>query len=227
MASEKQILKWTEEAAKINDNPKYIQAYIEYKGLAKRADQRLVRLEALSHDQYFGGVLEFAYKGAIRDIKSWGGDKRFNTAPPTKLTELQAKISDINKFLSKPTSKKSGILKTYKARANTINDRYAKQYGVEFTWQEIANFYGRNKSVLMDKKLGSDTLIRALAVIKRMETDKDLKEIKDVNERIQRVTGNDKILASKVKLLYNQDLKYSDLFGGNWWDVFPKMNYTQ
>ena len=112
MASEHQITKWKSEAEKINNNPKYIQAYVEYRTKAKKADQRLVRLEALSHEEYFEGVLNFAYKGAIRDIQSWkkqgqrGGDNRFNTAPPIKLTQLEAKIADIDKFLAKKTSNK-------------------------------------------------------------------------------------------------------------------------
>jgi len=216
MSSQKQIDKWYNEAVKINDNPEYVQAYVEYRQKAKKADQRLVRLEALSHEQHFEGVLEFAYKGAIRDIKSWGGDRRFKTAPPVKLTELRAKIADIDKFIRPGnTSTKSGIVKIYKKRADTINKRYAKEYGVEFTWEDIANYYEDKKSQRESIKLASKTEIRALAVLKRMSIDKEINEIQDTKEKIQRVTGKDKILSKEVEKLTKQGLDYNKLMGGN------------
>lgn len=216
MPSQKQLDKWYNEAVKINSNPEYVHAYVEYRQKAKKADQRLVRLEALSHEQHFEGVLEFAYKGAIRDIKSWGGDRRFNTAPPVKLTELQAKIADIDKFIRPGnTSTKSGIVKIYKKRADTINKRYAKEYGVEFTWEDIANYYEDKKSQRESIKLASKTEIRALAVLKRMSIDKEINEIQDTKEKIQRVTGKDKILSKEVEKLTKQGLDYNKLMGGN------------
>lgn len=216
MPSQKQLDKWYNEAVKINDNLEYVQAYVEYRQKAKKADQRLVRLEALSHEKHFEGVLEFAYKGAIRDIKSWGGDRRFNTAPPVKLTELQAKIADIDKFIRPGnTSTKSGIVKIYKKRADTINKRYAKEYGVEFTWEDIANYYEDKKSQRESIKLASKTEIRALAVLKRMSIDKEINEIQNTKEKIQRVTGKDKILSKEVEKLTKQGLDYNKLMGGN------------
>jgi hypothetical protein len=221
MASEKQIAKWKDEAEKINSNPKYIQTYVEYRTKAKKADQRLVRLEALAYEEHFENVLEFAYKGAIRDIQSWkkhgqvGGDRRFNTAPPTKLTELEAKIADIDKFLLKSTSSKSGIVKSYKKRANTFNKRYGKLYGVEFTWEDIAIYYEDKKGQREAVKLASKTEVRALAVLKKMTDKKLAKEIGDSNERVQKITGSDKILAKEINRLMEQGLDYNKLMGGN------------
>ena len=179
MSSQKQLDKWYNEAVKINSNPDYVQAYVEYRQKAKKADQRLVRLEALAHEQHFSGVLEFAYKGAIRDVHSWGGDRRFNTAPPTKLTQLQAKIADIDKFLDKPTSRKSGIVSAYKRRADTFNEGrirngefiggFGKEFGVDFTWEEIAIYYEREKVRKQDVKLASKTEVRAIAMIKKLD----------------------------------------------------------
>ena len=215
MSSQKQLDKWYNEAVKINSNPDYVQAYVEYRQKAKKADQRLVRLEALSHEKHFEGVLEFAYKGAIRDIQSWGGDRRFNTAPPVKLTELRAKISDIEKFIEKPTSVKKGVVSIYKKRADTINKRYGNEFGVEFTWEDIANYYEDKKSQREAVKLSSKTEIRALAVLKRMSIDKEINEIQDTKEKIQRVTGKDKILAKEVEMLTKQGKDYNNLMGGN------------
>ena len=225
MPSQKQLDKWYNEAVKINSNPEYVQAYAEYRQLAKRADQQLVRLEALSHDKHFEGVLEYAYKGAIRDIKSWGGDRRFNTAPPVKLTELQAKIADIKKFSGKTTSQKLKIVKFYQSRANTFNKGrikdgqtlggFGKEFGVEFTWEDIANYYEDKKGQREAVKLASKTEVRALAVLKRLSTEKQIQEIEDTKERIQKITGRDKILAKEVQKLLDKGLDYNKLMGGN------------
>ena len=213
MASQKQIDKWVKEASNINSNPEYINAYIEYKQLAKRADQRLVKLEALSHDKYFEGVLEYSYKRAIKDVRTWGGDKRFNTAPPTTVTQLNAKLKDIEHFLASPTSKKSSILAIYKKRADTISKKYGKKFGVKFTWQDIANYYGSETARKNDSKYGSKTLVRALAVIKGVSQDK-LKDIEDVNERIQRISS-DRVVNKVAEQLLKQGYSYENLMGGN------------
>ena len=213
MASKKQVDKWTKEAEKINNNPDYINAYVEYRIKAKRADQKLVRLEALAYEEHFHGVLEFSYKYALRDIRSWGGDKRFNTAPPATLEKLQYKISDIEKFLDKPTSNKTQILKIYQARTDTINKRYGQELGYNFTWQEIANFYESDIAKRDDIAKASKTVARALATIRRAMTDKDLQGIKDVNERIQRVSG-DKVVNNMINKLAQYGLNFDDLKEG-------------
>lgn len=213
MASQKQVDKWTREAEKINNNPEYINAYVEYRIKAKRADQKLVRLEALAYEEHFYGVLEFSYKYALRDIRSWGGDKRFNTAPPATLEKLQYKIADIEKFLEKPTSSKSKIIGIYKQRADTINQRYGQELGYNFTWQEIANFYESDIAKRDDIAKASKTVVRALATIRRAMTDKDLQGIKDVNERIQRVSS-DKVVNNMVEKLAGYGLNFDDLKEG-------------
>ena len=214
MASKNQIDKWEREAKTILDNPDYIKDYVRYKQLAKQADQRLVRLEALGHEEHFKGVLEFSYKRAIRDIKSWGGDKRFNTAPPTNITQLEAKLSDIEHFLASDTSSKRKILKIYKQRADTINKRYAKDFGVKFTWQDIANYYEDENERRKDFSFGSKTEVRVLAVIKGINS-KKLKNIEDVNDRIDRIAGKDKIAAEEAKKLLKMGYDYETLMGDN------------
>ena len=225
MSSQKQLDKWYNEAVKINSNPDYVQAYVEYRQLAKRADQQLVRLEALSHEKHFEGVLEYAYKGAIRDIKSWGGNRRFNTAPPVKLTELQAKIADIKKFSDKTTSQKRKIVKFYQSRADTFNKGrvkngqtlggFGKEFNVEFTWEDIANYYEDKKGQRESVKLASKTEVRALATLKRLVTDKNIQDIEDSKDKILRASNNDKILAFEVNRLLEQGLDYEQLMGGN------------
>ena len=215
MASEKQISKWSKEAEKLSKNPDYVQLYIQYRQEAKKADQRLVRLEKLAEEEHFKGVLEYAYKRAVRDVKSWGGDKRFNTAPPTTVTELRAKLTDIQDFLyNKPTSTKSGIVSMYKKRAETMTKRYGAQYGVDFSWQDIANFFERKGNEKADIKKASKTLIRAIALIKKSAIEEDLQEIKDEAERIEHIEASGVVKARAKKLLKN-GLTYDELMGGN------------
>lgn len=243
MASEKQLNKWYNEAVKLSSNPEYASSYAYYRQIAKVADQRLLSLEKLSTQKHFTNVLKYSYAGAIRDIESWGGTKRFNTKPPTNLNQLEAKIADIEKFLSKPTSKKSTILSTYKQRSNTINERY----GTDFTWQDIANYYEKEKGKISDVAKGSKTEVRALGVLKRINTDDDLnvlerlgdKDVKDIMNKankgqkltkreqatldeinyaksnISRVAGKDKILANVALKLLESGRTYETLMGGN------------
>lgn len=124
----------------------------EYRKLAKRADQRLVRLEGYRHDKGFKGITEYAYKTAMKDIKSYSGQNatRFNTAPPPENQKgrdpnrmLKEKISDIKKFLASPTSTKRGVIAVNKKRADALNNS-KKLFGDEpanFTWQEWSNFW--------------------------------------------------------------------------------------
>ena len=113
----------------------------EYRKLAKRADQRLVRLEALSNHEGFKNVKSWAYRKAMRNVKYWGGEgaERFNTKPPNNMNLLKAKIRDIQEFLQSATSMKKGILEVYKKRSDTIN----KKYGTDFTWEDLAGYFDR------------------------------------------------------------------------------------
>lgn len=148
---------------------KYDDLLKEYNLLAMRADKRLQRLEKLATQEHYHGVLSFAYARAMRDIKSWSGSKgtRFKTKPPATVQQLQAKINDMKTFLDSPTSTKKGINNIYKQRAKTTNERY----GTNFTWKDLASYYESDLSKVLDKKAGSDVLIRALGAIKRISND--------------------------------------------------------
>ena len=117
----------------------------QYRKLAKRADQRLVRLEGLRHYKDYANVEKYAYDKAMRAIKHYSGEgaARFNTQPPKKdngdldVTELRHKIKDIETFLNSATSTKKGIDTLYKKKAEATN----KALGVNFTWQEWKNYW--------------------------------------------------------------------------------------
>ena len=157
----------------------YIALVIEYDKLAKKADSRLRSLEALSHEEYYRGVKNYAYARAIRDIEAWSGTgaKRFQTKPPESIQGLQGKIMDIKTFLLSETSTKRGITETYKKRADTIN----KKYGTNFTWQDLARYYTSKTHEIASKSFGSRTELMAYAVLTRKITHKDVSESIYVN----------------------------------------------
>ena len=142
-----------------------------YRRLAKVADQRLVRLERLAEQENYHVVKEWAYKRAQEDISRWGGSNRFNTAPPQNTNQLKAKINDIRAFLESGTSTQKDINTIYKKRADTINSKY----GTNFTWQDIADFYGRDKNEALDAKYGSKQVAMAIGVIQQALKGKDEK----------------------------------------------------
>lgn len=176
----------------------------EYKKLAKRADQRLVRLEKAAELPGYKTATKWAYHRAKHDIEAWAGHKvakpRFNVAPPKNKQQLQAKIADIKTFLEAPTSTKSGITSVYKARAKTINETY----GTKFTWQDMANYYQSGVAQKMSEAFGSDTALQTVAQVQKNKK----KIIKDIEAAKQTniVVDNEMIQATVNKLLADNGL---------------------
>lgn len=164
-----------------------------YRKLAKRADQRLVRLEGYRHDKGFKGITEYAYKTAMRDIKSWSGARatRFNTAPPPENPKgrdpnrlLKEKIADIEKFLASPTSTKKGTLAIHKKRADALN-KSEELFGDEqadFTWQEWANFWEKVGSKYHDKNIDYRIAAKVIYMEKKSGLNREsLKNMSDID----------------------------------------------
>lgn len=141
----------------------------EYNRLAKKADARLRALESYQWDKNFKVATQWAYAKAMRDIKSWGGNKRFQTsAKNLSDTELKMKIKDIENFLESPTSTKRGIINTYKKRVDTLN----KNLGTEFTWSEFAKFIKSDTYKKMDSLFGSNTIFSVVGKTKNISKEK-------------------------------------------------------
>ena len=146
----------------------------EYKLLAMRADKRLQRLEKYMQRSGYETLSKGAYARAMRDIEIWSGKgrKRFLTKAPGNVEELQAKINDIKAFLRSDTSTlKPGIdtqgyaVSVYEKQAQTFNNRY----GGDFTWQELANYYGSKKADKIAKSIkASKSVARALGEFKKL-----------------------------------------------------------
>jgi len=184
---------------------KYDQLLREYRKLAKRADQRLVRLEKLSTQENFRSVKKFAYARAIHDIKTWSGEgaTRFNTKPPKTIQGLKAKIADIEHFLEPGnTSTKTGIKQMYIKRQKTI----LKEYGLNMTWQEAAIMFEQGIWDKIDGYKASKTIMIALGEIK-----KNADEIKALKKNVDKVQiVEDKVVDKRIKKLlsdHKKDLK--------------------
>ena len=187
-----------------------------YRRLAKTADQRLVRLEKASQEEYFHVATQWAYAKAVRDIKKWQpkskevpADKklRFNTKPPEG-EDLIAKINDIRSFLASPTSTKAGIINVYKKRADTVNERY----GTKFTWRQLAKYYESGQAKVWDDKFGSKTALRTIGKIQK-DKKNIIKAIKEADRKDVRINSKDKgVLARTVKMaLADNNLNIEDL----------------
>lgn len=139
----------------------------EYNRLAKKADARLRALESYQWDKNFKTSTKWAYAKAMRDIKSWGGKRRFQTSPKgLSDTELHMKIKDIEAFLEAPTSTKTGIIKVYKKRVETLN----KKLNTNYTWQEFANFIQSDTYKKIDSLFGSNTILSVVSKTKKLNT---------------------------------------------------------
>ena len=142
----------------------------EYRQLAKKADQRMVRLEKLSTQQGFTSVKKYAYAKAERNIvKKWGGSEtkpRFNTTPKGMSDrDLTRKISDIRSFLDAPSSTKKDIVKIYQKGADTVNKKYPE--GAKLTWEDIAKFYSsKTADKLKTQFKNSSVMLLAIKSIK-------------------------------------------------------------
>ena len=159
----------------------------EYRKIAKAADMRLVRLEKISTTDNFKNADKWSYARAERDIKEWGGPEatRFNIKPPKGDANVRAKIEDMLTFMRAQTSTKTGIKSVHQKRAETIN----KEYGTNFTWEDLAKFYKSDLAKKMDESLGSPVKMKVLAEIRKKK--KDIKKaIEENREKDLRVPDN-------------------------------------
>lgn len=152
-----------------------INAY--YKRLAKVADQRLVRLEELSKQKDYKNVKKYAYATAMEDIKAFGGKQRWNTKAPEDPRLMYEKIKAMKYFIESPTSTKAGIKEVYQKKANTLNENY----GTNFTWQDLADYYNKGQADIAAKEAGgSGTALLAIGVIQKAQS----KLVNDINSNL-------------------------------------------
>ena len=181
----------------------------EYRQLAKRADQRLVRLEKLSGQENFHTAINWAYAKAQRSIRHWSGEgaTRFNVKPPEKVTQIKAKIKDIKTFLEMPTSTKSGIINIYKKRADTLNEHY----GTSFSWEDLGSFFENEGTKKLADPDGSPvTVLKAMAVIQSTDDAVIQKIEKNRNENL--IVPNKKVQKTVNEILHSKGIDLSKFY---------------
>lgn len=180
--------------------------YKEFRALAKRADQRAVRLERYAQRPGYEAITGFAYRVFQSSLKSFATEKqleayaegtplRANVVPKSN-RQMRAKMGILRQFLAAQSSTlegvrqknpytgeyeiKAGIKEIYMKRAQTFKDRY----GLEVPWQKIGSVFESKAYQNLDKKYGSKTILKAIAQI-RKSTDKSvlnaIKAGKDIN----------------------------------------------
>lgn len=185
------------------NNPEYQALVKEYRSLAKKADQRLVRLEKLSKQKGFENVTKFAYNRAMKDIKYWSGSEatRFNRDIPNNINSIRARINDVKHFLEDTkTSTKRDIMKTFQNRANSINNKY----GTDMKWNDLAGFFESKLWEKLAKEYGSKTAMKAIGEIQKNE--KDIKKALKRDELPTLRMRDDKVLAAVNSILKEQGL---------------------
>lgn len=191
-----------------------------YKRLSKQADQRLVRLEAASHEKGYEGILTYSYGLAMKNIATYSGEgaTRFNTAAPKDRRTLQAKVNDIIQFLNSPTSTKSGVTAIYKKRTDELN----KKYGTNFTWQEAGRFFESKKDDF-NKNWDSGLVLKSIGKMQKEASriKKDLEAHADRHKTVSEKDINDEIYKRLKKngitaaSLLDKDAFGSDPFGND------------
>lgn len=192
-------------------NSNYNHLLSEYRKLAKRADARMLALERLSQQENYKNVKSWAYKKAAYNAAYWGGDPdkpRFNIKPPKTSRQLQAKIHDIQEFLDKPTSSKSGIEKMYQQRADKLNEHY-KEYGINLDWTDLADFFESDLYKKISAKFGSDTAVKSIGILNKNKKEV-LKDFKKKQASHLQTEDNGMIVNEAVKRMthyYKDDVK--------------------
>lgn len=181
-----------------------------YRTAAKAADQRLVRLEKLTQEENFRVADKWAYARAVRDIEQYSGEgaTRFNVKPPQTMTGLTAKIEDIKTFLKAPSSTKSGIKKMYVERAEKIN----KDYGTNFTWEEIGTFFEDERWKYLgggkkedNGKYESGTALKAIGRMRRKFSKDDLKKTIEEGSQIDLKMPDDQVTRTVRDILNDKE----------------------
>lgn len=163
----------------------------EARKLAKRANQRMVRLERYAQEKRYQGATEFAYDIAQKQIKALYGkqgeklrytekQKLVSVSDGTKdlsgadlyrqnVYMLRAKIRSMEEFLESESSTKTGLKKVYDKRAHTIST--AKKFGLadqglSLSADDLQRFFESKKQSKLAKMVGSLNMFVVAAVMK-------------------------------------------------------------
>ena len=161
----------------------------EYVKLAKRADQRMLRLERLSELPGFRHVKEWAYAKAAKMIEvytGYRGDKpRFNRQIPKDEKKLMHYLGEVKNFLyNMKTTTKKDIKNVYQRRVDTLNEsmRIASPDWKDITLNDLDKVAESGLLDGLKGRYGSDTTFDVISTLER--NGKQLKNaIKEAEEK--------------------------------------------
>ena len=171
----------------------------EYKRLAKRADQRLVRLEQ-------GGLTGgSAYRSASQMTGS--DNPRFNRGIATDARRLRGQINKVRRFLGMETSTKTGIAKIESGRSKTLKN----EYGIEADGEQIKAIFEGALYKKLNDRFGSKTAATIIGSIQKTEgqVKQTLQELADQHVYLSR---SDKLSISATIGNYMRSNKLEYLF---------------
>jgi hypothetical protein len=147
--------------AKVNKSQYRKDLEARVKPMLQEANMKLLNLERLAKDPQFAGIEQFAYRQAMQAIKEIRGAeyKRFNM--PKNIHKLEKTERELEKFLSRPTSSKKGVLELYEKNAEALNERF----GSRFSWQKMGAFLQAAEFEDMKEKFESKTAMIAMKQI--------------------------------------------------------------
>ena len=145
----------------------------------ERVNKQLYRLEKASAKEGYRGILDYAYRNAMRDIQAMGGGKRFSKSMPQTMREYRKRMNAIRRFEEKPTSKLTGVKNIYEKRAGT----FSRKAGTDIGWEGMAKIFESGLWESLVNRFESKT---AQKMIGRIQKDADkLKEQMARGEAIQ------------------------------------------
>lgn len=176
----------------------------ESRKLAKRANQRLVRLEQYSKREGLSEILKFAYQRAQEYINKNLGGKRYkehvklyDVSDGTKNLTGEAlyranvmiqrqRIKAMTEFLEAETStlgqaragkKTLGIKKVYDKRTQTINEKFLNKYGLQMTDKDLKRFFESKKQAKLEQLVSSSLMFVVASVIKKYNLKSNKREL--------------------------------------------------
>lgn len=176
----------------------------ESRKLAKRANQRLVRLEHYAEREGLSEILKFAYKNAQQYISSNLGGTRYkehvklyDVSDGTSQLSGEAlykanvmiqrqRIKAMTEFLEAETStlgqsragkKTLGIKKIYDKRTQTINQKFLNKYGLSMSDSDLKRFFESKKQAKLEQLVSSSLMFVVASVIKKYNLKSNKREL--------------------------------------------------
>lgn len=174
--------------------------------LAKRANQRMVRLEEYAKRPGYSSIKKYAYARAedyIRNFIKKTGKPRFKENVKLdknikgddaeevfkkNVQKIRMDIKALEEFLGSESStlgesrsgkKTKGIKSIYDRRAQTITDEFLKKYGYSMSADDLKRFFDSKKQAKLEKDYGSQQMFIIAAVIKKENIRGSRKELEE------------------------------------------------